>query len=241
MKNILFLFLLAISLSGLAQEDKAHFEFPDIMRSAGASFQQFDGLNSRIANFPQYKQVRDQTGTLQLGWFKEMHQFITICGLTLGSSLSGDRDKKSSVIRYYGLNADFGYDLMKSEKIILYPLAGIGFQKYQARFFKDNSQVNFDDLLQSPAVQNNVRPLDLKNLFLTYRFGLGISVKPPKCPFLSSIGLQAGYTASFKSREWKSSDDQALLNAPEDKLGQYYVLLVLTSKPWFMKHLMKDK
>jgi opacity protein-like surface antigen len=237
MKPLIFLFLITISLSVLAQDSKYHFEFPDMSRGLGASFQKFDGLNSRIANFPQYKTVMDQTGTLQLGWFKEQHQFITDMELGVGSSMSGNRDTRSSVIRYYGLNANIGYDVIKAEKILLYPLVGIGFQRYQARFYKDNSGVSIENVLQSPTVQSSLRPVDFTNLFLTYRLALGFAVKTEKCKWISSVGIQAGYAGSFKSQAWKTSDNQSLANAPEDKLSQYFATLILTSKPWFMKHM----
>ena len=238
MKTTFFLLLLAVSFSAVAQRKhhKMDFTMPEITHGIGASFQKFDGLNSRIANLPQYKQLPNHSGTLQLGWIKERNQFISDFNLMAGSSMSGDRDKKSSVIRYYGANANIGYDVIKSKKILLYPSAGIGFQKYQARFFKDVSAVNFDDVLTSPNTQNAIRSVDFKNTFLIYRLGIGFAVKPPKCPF-SSIGLQAGYTGSFKDKAWRSSEDQALQNAPVDKVSQFYVSLIMVSKPWMMmKH-----
>ncbi len=232
MKNIFLLLLAFATLPAFSQENKMMMEFPDISRAAGVSFQKFDGLNSRIANFPQYKQVRNGTGVLQLGWFKENHQFISQMNLMAGSSMSGDRDTRSSTIHYLGVGIDIGYDFIKSDKVALFPLVGLGYQAYQARFFKDNSATNFDDLLQSPAVQNSVRPLDLTNGFFNYRAGLGLAATSAKrhC----SIGIQALYTGSFQSRAWRSSDDQTLANAPVDKLRQVYLGIVFTCRQFFM-------
>lgn len=207
---------------------------PSITRSIGGSFQQFDGLNSRVANLPQYEQLKDYAATLGLGWFKEKNQLISNMGISIGSTMSGHRDEKSSTIRFIGFNADIGYDVLKNEKITLYPLVGLGFQKYQAKFYKDNSQVDFDDVLESPAVQNSIQSVKFNNSFFVYRAGLGVAFKSPKYPS-NSIGLQAGYTGSFRKNEWRSNEDQTLNNAPSDRIGQIFVSLVLTSKPWMMK------
>ena len=149
-----------------------------------------------------------------------------------GSSMSGDRDKRSSTIRYLGVGAEIGYDFIKSEQIAVYPLAGLGYQKYQARFFKDNSSVNFNDVLQSSAVQNSIKPLELKNGFFNYRLGLGIAARSVK--HQCSIGIQAMYTGSFSDHAWRSNQDQTLANAPEDNLSQIYAGLVFTCRPFFM-------
>lgn len=234
MKIIISFFLLGFALSTNAQHNKkAQFQ-PLITHSIGGSFQQFDGLNSRVSTFPQYNQLKDYTPTLGLGWLKERKRFISGGNVSLGSSMSGDRDKKSSTIRYIAINADLGYDLLKSEKLMLYPLAGIGCQKYQAIFYKDNSAVAFNEVLQSTAVKNSISSVKFNNSFLIYRLGLGFSVQCPKHPS-QSIGIQAGYSGSFKKHAWRSNENQLLGNAPEDKISQFFVGIVLTSKPMLMK------
>ena len=94
--------------------------------------------------------------------------------------MSGHDDEKSSTIRYYSISADIGYDLLKSERLMLYPLAGIGFQKYQAIFYKDYSTVLFDDVLESTEVQNSIKSVRFNNPFFVYRVGFGFSVTSPK-------------------------------------------------------------
>ena len=235
MKLIISILLLTISLASFAQHNKNTDAMPELTLGIGISFQKFNGINERIANFPKYKQLSDHTGTLQLGFRKEQHRFISELNLIAGSSLSGNRSKKSSVAKFYGIGAGIGYDLLQSEKILLYPLAGLGYQKYQARFYQDNSSVPFDGLLESPSSQSQLQSLDFKNSFFTYRLGFGVAVKSARhC----SIGLSAGYTGSFKSHAWKSNQDQALANSPEDKLSQYQVSIILGSQPssMMMKH-----
>jgi opacity protein-like surface antigen len=207
---------------------------PMITHSIGGSFQKFDGLNSRIANVPQYKQLKDYAATLGLGWMKERNRVISNAGVNIGSSMSGDHHKNSSTIRYFGVNADIGYDLLKSDKLMLYPLAGIGFQQYQAIFYRDNSNVDFDDVLESPAVQNNISSVRFNNSFAVYRFGVGFSLQSPRHPSCS-VGLQAGYTGSFKTNGWRTKESQLLANAPQDKVSQFFVGIVFTSRPMFMK------
>ncbi|MEO6233448.1 MAG: hypothetical protein ABJB11_11765 [Ferruginibacter sp.] len=239
MKVVICVLMLGITVSANAQKwDKKDKVMPYITRSIGVSFQKFDGLNGRVANFPQFKQLRDATGTLGLGWLKEQKRVISAGGILVGSSMSGDRDKKSSTVRYINLNADLGYDLLKSDRVMLYPLAGIGLQAYQGIFYKDNSSVAFNDVLQSPTVQNNISSVRFNNSFVVYRLGFGVSVKSAKYPS-NAIGLQAGYTGSFKKHNWRSNENQVLAGAPQDKISQFYVSLVLMNQPMFGHH--KDK
>jgi len=234
MKTFILVCLVILSVQGSGQDRKSNF-IPQMFHGIGGSFQEFDGLNSRIANFPQYKALRDHMGTLQLGWFKERNRLISGLAFTAGSSMSGDRDKKSSTLRFIGFSADIGYNILNSERMMLYPLAGLGYERYQARFFKDNSNVDFNTILQSAEIQNRLEPVDFKNSFLTYRLGAGFSIKAPKNPS-HSIGLQAGYIGSFKDHAWRSNENQELMNAPEDGVGRIFVTLTFMSQPRFMKH-----
>ncbi|MBX3254999.1 MAG: hypothetical protein KF862_12730 [Chitinophagaceae bacterium] len=242
MKLITLVLLTLLSVSCFAQERSRHKKFdkekmeqyiPYITRSIGASFQSFNGLNGRVANLPQYSQLKDVAATLGLGWFKEMNRVISDAGFTIGSSMSRKKDEKSSTIRHIGFNANIGYDVLKNEKITLYPLVGLGAQAYQAVFYKDNSAIDFNDVLASPAVESSITPVRFNNAFLVYRAGIGVAFKSPGHPS-NAIGLQAGYTGSFRKNAWKSSAGQLLGNAPQDRISQFYVSLVLTSKPWMM-------
>jgi hypothetical protein len=235
MKKI-FLFVLVLASAGLqAQHHKFEDFMPQSVLGIGVSFQNFDGLNSRIANFDQYKQLKDQTGTLQLGWLKERKRIVSGFNLSGGTGLSGSRGKKSSNMRYIGLGGDIGYSVIKNKQAMLYPFAGLGYQWYQARFYKDNSSVPFDEVLQSPNVQNDISALGFKNEFFTYRLGIGIILTSPKHPS-GGIGLQAGYSGSFQERAWTGNENQTLGNAPKDGLSQFFISLVFTHKPMMMKH-----
>src|SRR6187399_1460476 len=75
---------------------KKDFTPPMFLRAIGMSFQQFDELNSRIANRPEYKNLRDYTGTLEFGFIKIKNRIVSDADFIIGSSMSGDRDKKSS-------------------------------------------------------------------------------------------------------------------------------------------------
>lgn len=242
MRIYVCLLLCAFSMSAFAQHKKERKKWdkekmteymPSLSRTLGASFQKFDGLNGRLNGLPQYKALKEHTATIGLGWFKERNRVISDAGFTLGSSLSGRRDEKSSTIRYFAFNANVGYDVLKNENITLYPLLGLGYQGYQAVFYRDNSQVDFDDVLESPAVQQNIAPVKFTNGFFVYRAGAGVLFKSPKCP--GSIGVQTGYTGSFQKRAWKTNDGQLLANAPKDGISQFYVNVVLVTNPWMKK------
>ncbi|MBS1607560.1 MAG: hypothetical protein JSS70_02020 [Bacteroidetes bacterium] len=243
MRVIVFCILIGISTTTLAQHgrDKNDTQerrewmrkhLPYMSRTLGASFQSFDGINARVANLPQYKQLKDHAATIGLGWLQEHKQLVSAAAISFGSSMSGHRDEKSSTIRYIAVNIDFGYDVIKGDRYLLYPFAGLGAQAYQALFYRDNSAVNFNDVLISSSLQSNISSVKFKNSYGVYRLGIGFSVKAPKFP--SSIGIQAGYTGSFKRNAWRSNEDQNLTNAPADRINQFYISLVLMSKPMFL-------
>ncbi len=238
MKFIIFLFSALLTLSSYAQpnldNNKKDYTPPMFLRAVGISFQSFDGLNSRIANRPEYKELRDYAGTLDFGFIREYNRFVSDLDLTAGSSMSGDRDKKSSTIRYAGIGIDLGYDLLASKKLLLYPSVGIGGEAYQARFYKDNSLVPFDAVLVSSDVQNAIRPVNFTNRFFTYRLGLGFAVRPSNNAS-GYMGIRAAYMGSFKDKEWKSSDNQSLAGAPSDGLSQFSISLVIMNMPMMMK------
>ena len=232
--TILFLFVI-ISLSCYAQDGKKWEHIPMSTLTVGMSFQKFEGLNSCIADHPQYEGLRDNTGTLQLGFLKERNRVVSDFGIMGGSSMSGDRDTKSSTLHFIGINAGIGYDVIKSDRIMLYPIVGLGLEKYQAKFYKDNSGVAFEDVLQTPSIKNTIQPVDFKNSFFNYRVGFGVAFKK-SATSPCAIGLQAGYTGSFEDHTWKSGDNQSLAGAPSDKLSRFYVGLVFASQPMCMKH-----
>ncbi len=231
MKNVILILLCLASLSITAQDKKKDWKsgkmgMPMMTNGIGVTFVNFDALNSRIASFPQYKPLKNSLFTISAGSMHEMHNFISQMTVTAGSTLTGDPDKRSSAARMLGVGIDLGYDVIPAERVMVYPLVGIGFEKYHAVFYKDVSAVDFDDVAASPSVQNSIRPVKFKNSFMTYRLGLGIAFKSPKNS--NSIGIQAGYVGGFKDRSWNSNDDQLLTGAPVDQLHRFGVSLVLT-------------
>jgi opacity protein-like surface antigen len=228
MKITFFTVLTILSLTGTAQTGrKWHSGSMTPVQGIGISFQQFSGLNSRIAAFPQYKTLRDYMGTISLGSRNIRKNFISEFSLTGANSMSGNRNRRSSNLRSLGAQLNLGYDVIPAERIMLYPMAGIGVEGLQAKFYKDNSAVNFNDVLGSSSTQNAISAVKFTNSFLTYNLGLGFSFKPAKCN--GSIGIQGSYTGSFDSRAWKSSDRQELANAPEDRLSRFQVGLVFSN------------
>ena len=121
------------------------------------------------------------------------------------------------------------YNFFKKESSVeLYPTIGIGLEGYRARFNKDVSTVPFDDVVGSPTSQNNIRPLTFMNGFITYRAGVNIMFTSTNKMW--GIGLQGGYTGSFKDREWRINNNQVLQNTPKDGLSRIYANLVMTKK-----------
>ncbi|HMI78684.1 MAG TPA: hypothetical protein VK484_07815 [Ferruginibacter sp.] len=238
MKTIILILLCSISVSLSAQDkkawnDKMHKYAPMMMRGIGVTFQEFEGLNSRIAEFPEYKQTRNHMWTISAGSMHVMKNFISQLSVTGGSSLTGDPDERSSTMRTLSGGFDLGYDLIPADMIMLYPMVGIGGECYTAVFYKDVNAVDFDDVACSPGVQNSIRSVKFKNSFVTYRFGLGLAFKSLKHP--GTIGIQGGYTGAFKERTWRSAENQFLNGAPSDDINRWSVSLVLTGGGIMMK------
>lgn len=228
MKITVLALLTMLSLGASAQKDKKwHSGSMTQIQGIGVSFQQFSGLNSRIAANPQYKILRDYMGTISLGSRMVKKNFISDLTITGANSMSGNRNKKSSNLRSLAAGFSIGYDFIPSEKIMLYPIVGLGIEGFQAKFYKDNSAVNFNDVLNSPNTKSAISAVKFTNSFTTYNLGGGFSFKPAKCN--GTIGLQASYTGSFSNKAWKSSDRQELANAPEDRLSRFQVGLVFTN------------
>jgi hypothetical protein len=199
---------------------------PVMVKTVGFSSQQFKNLKGRIAGFPQYKQLRDHMWTISLGSMHEMKNFISQMSITAGSSMTGDPDERSSTMRFLSGGFDIGYDFIPSSRVMVYPMVGLGVENYHAIFWKDVNAVDFDDVANSPTLQNSIRSVKFTNTFFTYRLGMGIGFKSPDGNH--SIGVQGGYVGSFKDQAWKSAENQTLNGAPVDDLKRFQVSLVLT-------------
>ena len=134
MKTIMLIALSIFSLSAMAQEktdrkakwDKMKSYKPIMTRGVGVSFQNFDNLNHRIAGFPQFDGLKNRIWTLSAGSMHVMNNFVTQTTITAGSSLTGNPNKKSSALRTLGGGIDFGYDVIPSKTVMVYPMVGLG-------------------------------------------------------------------------------------------------------------------
>jgi hypothetical protein len=209
MKTIMLIAFSVLSLSTMAQEKtdrKAKWEkmksmMPVMTRGIGVTFQNFDNLNHRIAGFPQYKGLNNRMWTLTAGSMKVMDNFVTQMSITGGSSLTGNPSEKSSTLRTIGGGIDFGYDVIPSKMVMLYPLVGLGAETFHAIYYRDVNAVEFDAVANSTTVQNSIRKTKFVNSAFTYRLGMGFAVKSPKHD--GSIGLQVGYVSGFHDERWK--------------------------------------
>ncbi len=190
-----------------------------LFHSHGISFQKFSNLNSRIKAYPQYEQLKNTTGTLHFGFFTEYDKFIVGYSANFGSSLSGDKNKKSSSTRFLGGSIDVGYNLIKTSRVSLFPYVGLGYEQFTASFNRDISSVAFDSVLATNNARKNTEQLVFTNAFALYRVGISTFVTSRKRP-QSSLGLQVGYTGSFGEKDWKINNTQTLLNSPKDKLSK---------------------
>jgi|SRR5436190_1491966 len=236
MKTIILIAFSIFSLSAMAQEktdrkakwDKMKSYMPMMTHGIGVSFQNFDDLNHRIAGFPQYDGLNNRIWTLSAGSMHVEKNFVSQMTITAGSSLTGNPDEKSSALRTLGAGIDFGYDVIPSTMIMVYPLVGLGAETFHAIYYRDVSTVDFDDVANSPIVQNSIRKTKFVNSAFTYRLGMGFAVNSPKSD--CSIGIQAGYVSGFHDEKWKSAEYQNLSNAPHDVIKRFSVSLIFSGK-----------
>ena len=187
----------------------------------GISYQKFDNINNRIKMFPQYEQLKNTTGTLQFGLITERNKTIFNYLVTVGSSLSGDNEKRSTATRFTGFAFDLGYYIYKRKRFSVYPMAGLGLENFTLVLNRDNSAVPFDSLLNSTTTRQNVEPLKLANRFITYRLGAGANANSKKYP-RNSFGVQVGYIGSFTDKDWRINSTQIIAKSPKDNLSKLY-------------------
>lgn len=223
--NLVFALFCVTSLANAQQKKKSSVK-RILFHSHGISFQKFDNLNKRIANYPQFQSSKNSTGTFQFGSFTERDKLITGLNLNVGSSLSGNRNKKSTATNFFGVAADVGYNLLKGTQVSLYPFAGLGYEKYTVRYNRDISTIPFDSVLQSVNFQQRTENLAFINSFVVYRAGMGINITSKK-HLQNSVGLQIGYTGGFGDQEWKINKSQILLNSPKDKLSKIFTSIII--------------
>ena len=190
-----------------------------LFHSHGVSFQKFDNLNNRIKAYPQYEQLKNTTGTLQFGIFTEYDKITVGYSGNFGSSLSGDKNKKSSATKFLGGSIDVGYNIARTNRFTLFPYIGLGYEQFKASFNKDISTIAFDSVLASNNIRQTTEQLIFKNTFVMYRFGFAAFVSSKKHA-QNCIGLQIGYSGSFGKKDWKINNTQTLSNSPKDKLSK---------------------
>lgn len=189
--------------------------------SHGISYQKFENLNNRISLYPQYASLKNTVGTLQFGLITERRKTSIIYSFSTGSSLSGNKETKSSSTKFIGGSVDLAYHMIGRKQISFYPLLGLGYERYSIVLRKDNSMVPFDSVLQNNNVQQNSEPLQFTNAFVVYKMGLGINARSLKHP-RNSIGLQGGYIGGFNNRTWRINGTQLLFNSPKDNLSKFF-------------------
>lgn len=230
MKKSFFAAMLLICIPSFAQQKKEDSDIFHIYWGFGLFGQTFSNLNSRIANHPEYEQLKSYQGGFVLGWVAETDKAVINFDLSFASSASGNAEKKSSNLVSYGVAANFGYNFSKNKNIRFYPLAGAGVETFQATLNKDLSAIPFDSVLQSSSTQQKTNSVIFLNRYFTYRLGAELDFFNKK-HHNKGLGVRAGYVGGFSSRDWRINDDQILFNAPKDNLSRWFLSAQLMLKP----------
>ena len=213
-------------LFGTAQRKKS-IPIRHITHAHGASYQRFPAISANIVSAANYKKPNPIIGTLHFGLITERDKTIFKYFLNGGNGFSGNKKTQSTATKMIGFSVDFGYYLINQKRFAIYPLAGLGYDRYTLILNRDNSVIPFDSVLQNPATRQRTNPVKLSNTFFHYRIGAGIkfnSVKHPR----NSIGFDAGYGSSFKGNDWKINNTQTLAQSPNEKLSKYFALILIS-------------
>lgn len=191
----------------------------------GYHHQSFDGLKSRLLNRSEYQKPGSSMFSFNAGWNIERKHFLFDLNFVFANSFTGDADKRSSSLGLFGTGLHLGYNFCNSQRLRIYPFAGLSYNTYVAKLNKDVSSIPFDSVLQSNAVQQRTEPLDFTNGFLCYQAGIGIDLMKLKGNYLRSIGIRASYSGGFSNETWRINETQLLQNGPVDKVSQFNVSL----------------
>jgi hypothetical protein len=223
MKRILLAALLIISITAQAQHHKKRpvGSTASMYFGMGAAGQSFSQLNSRIAARPELQPLRKTQGMFYLGFAKERKNVLFDFNFGVGSSLSGDAERKSSNISMFTSSINIGYNFSNNKNIRVYPFIGIGGETFMAKFFRDVSAIPFDSVLQNTSWQQRTAPSKFTSNFFTYKLGFAVDFLNKNNPHYA-IGLKVGYTGGFKDVSWRVNDNQVLANAPVDRLSGWF-------------------
>lgn len=198
-----------------------------ISHAHGATYQNFPAINGSIAGSGNYKKPNPIIGTLNFGFITERNKSFFKYFLNGGNGFSGNKKTQSTTTKMLGLSVDFGYYVITKKQFAIYPIAGLGYDRYTLVLNKNNSTIPFDSVLQNPVTRQQTSPVKLSNTFLHYRIGAGIKINSVKHP-RNSIGFDAGYGSSFTHNDWKINNTQTLAKSPDEKLSKYFAHILIS-------------
>lgn len=118
-------------------------------------------------------------------------------------------DSVKTELSGWGIHMNFGYDLLKSRKIDLIPMLGIGYQELKVEIKQDYINSTLDGI-------NHVNYY-MRNPAFMFDFGLELRV-----PFSGAIAfsIKGGYKLDVSNKKWKYEGDK--INV-ESNIGGAYV------------------
>jgi len=218
-----------ISLSGFSQspvkkDSTRHYNHPAFY--IGYQNQTFDNLNARLIKyFP--RSIPQNAFGIGLGGKTAMNNWLVQGDISAAFGSNGNGNKGYTNIFLLGFNFDAGLFLTKPGAVRVYPFAGLSLDLpiVSAKIRTDN--INFDSVLSSAQVRQNMEPVSMSTFFASWRGGLAIDFGNPKNhdrPY--SFGIKAGYKQSFNNGTWRMDNSNNLLNEPSDRLQQWFASIV---------------
>ena len=228
MKLLLLSCALLLSALGFSQSSRSDSSTYMMYWGVGYQYQSFGNLSNRIGGRPDLQKPGSSLGTIVIGVNGETKGFMRDFQVRFGSNITGDDEKRNTTIMNFGASVTVGYNFSKKSNFRFYPFVGISGENYFAKFNRDISAVPFDSIIASNTVQQRTEPVKFSNMFFCYQGGLAVDFINTKYRFLTSIGLRASYTGSFKSRTWRVNDNQLITGAPSDRISQFNASLLFS-------------
>lgn len=193
----------------------------------GFTYQQqsFPSLNSRITKYYP-RSVPEKSFGLSYGAKTAWDRLLLQGELGMSVGLNGKRNEgRTNILLMYG-SFDAGVFLTKG-MVRIYPYAGLGMDIVMVSASISNKNIAFDSLFTNPMLRIMTDPVHFTAAYFTWNAGLAIdfgSKKYPNAPYM--FGLRAGYRNSFHSSKWSFNSKYGFIDAPSDRLEQWYASIV---------------
>lgn len=228
MKNFTLLFIFLISASANAQDNDVRDTSRYYSHSYfGFSYQQqsFPGLNNRVTKYYP-RPVPESSFGLVFGGKTAWDRMVVQGDIGLSLGMNGKHNEGRTFTFLGNAGVDAGVFLTPG-MVRLYPFAGLGVDVAVVNASVSNKSIHFDSLLSNPVTRVMTEPVNFTAVFFSWRAGLAMDIGSKKHRDATYVfGLRAGYKSSFHRSSWSFNSNRGFIDAPSDRLEQWYASVV---------------